>query len=113
MNMKTKLEQAFESEMTSAKEAYYSDDTSTCYWHLERAHILGQRNYLPHVISHYWMCKVGVKTKDYREAMGQIVRIIMSVGSLVGIVPLGNTGRARINPIKPMPIPDDLQTYFD
>jgi len=32
---------------------------------------------------------------------------------LVGVVPKGNTGRARINPIKPMKIPKDLQVYFD
>ena len=68
---------------------------------------------MPHVVSHYWMYKVAVKKRDIREALGQVSRMIMSVGSIIGTVPLGNTGRARISPIRPMPIAADLQSYFD
>jgi len=59
------------------------------------------------------MYKVAIKLSDVRETTGQIARMIMSVGSLLGTVPLGNTGRARISPVKPMPIPEDLQAYFE
>ncbi|OUS24015.1 hypothetical protein A9Q99_26060 [Gammaproteobacteria bacterium 45_16_T64] len=111
--MKSTLRQAFEHEMTLARDMYEATNYSQSFAHLERAHILGQRHYITHVRNHYWMYKVALKTRDLREALGQIVRIIMSVGSLVGVVPLGNTGRARINPIKPMKIPSDLQVYFD
>ena len=111
--MKSKLRNAFENEMRLAREKYEENNYPQCFEHLERAHILGQRNYITHVRNHYWMYKVAVKTTDLREALGQIVRIIMSVGSLVGVVPIGNTGRARINPIKPMEIPRDLQVYFE
>jgi len=111
--MKSKLRNAFENEMRLAREMYNENNYSKCFEHLERAHILGQRYYITHVRNHYWMYKVAVKVGDTREAIGQIVRIIMSVGSLAGVVPIGNTGRARINPIKPMKIPSDLQTYFD
>lgn len=99
--------------MELARALFASEDYQQCYSHLERAHILGQRNYLPHVQSHYWMYKVGVKTGDVREALGQVTRMIMSIFSIINLVPLGNTGRARISPIKPMPIPADLAQYFE
>lgn len=111
--MKSKLQKAFEQEMSLAKNMYKTQDYSKCYYHLERAHILGQRHYLPHVLNHFWMFKVAVKKRDLRETFGQIARMIMSVGSIFGTVPLGNTGRARISPIKPMPIPSDLQAFFE
>jgi len=113
LSMKSKLQKAFDQEMLLAKNMYKAKDFSKCYYHLERAHILGQRHYLPHVLNHFWMFKVAVKKRDLREALGQISRMIMSVGSIFGVVPLGNTGRARISPIKPMPIPSDLQVFFE
>ena len=111
--MKSKLQKAFGQEMMLAKSMYQEGHYAKSFHHLERAHILGQRNYLPHVSNHFWMFKVAVKKRDIREALGQISRMIMSVGSIIGTVPLGNTGRARISPIKPMPIPSDLQAFFD
>ncbi len=111
--MNKKLKSAFESEMTSARKHYLLANYDQCFKHLERAHILGQRNYIPHVINHFWMMKVALKISDWREAMGQFTRMVMSVGSLIGMVPIGNSGRARISPIKPMPIPSDLQKYFN
>jgi hypothetical protein len=68
---------------------------------------------VPHVINHYWMLKVGGRRRDVREVLGQILRIIGSVGSLIGRVPIGNTGGANVSAIKPMPIPPDLAHYFD
>ncbi len=111
--MNKSLRDAFEKEMSLARDYYIEGDLSHSFVHLERAHILGQRNYIPHVRNHYWMYKVALKKGDTREVLGQVSRMIMSVGSLVGTVPLGNTGRARISPVKPMPIPEDLQAYFD
>ena len=111
--MKHKLRNAFEHEMNLGKEMYACADYPQCYVHFERAHILGQRHFIPHVKSHYWMLKVGRRQGDVRETLGQAVRMVMSVFSLINTVPLGNTGRARINPLKAMPIPDDLIKYFD
>ncbi len=110
--MKDTLRHAFEEEMAKARLQYHKQQYEQCFHHLERAHILGQRHYITHVRNHYWMYKVGLKKRDLRETLGQLVRMMMSVGSLVGVVPLGNSGRARISPIKPMPIPDDLKVYF-
>ncbi len=116
--MKKTLRAAFDSEMNNAKDHYFQREYARCYYHLERAHIIGQRHYIPHVISHFWMYKVGIKQRDLREITGQVIRIIMSVASLANsplltTVPIGNTGRARVSPIKPMPIPNDLIAYFE
>lgn len=110
--MNKELRAAYDAEMTVAKAHYRERDYDRCFVHLERAHILGQRNYIPHVINHWWMLKTGCRRGDAREVLGQIVRIIGSAGSRVGAVPLGNTGRANVSAIKPMPIPDDLARYF-
>lgn len=106
--MNRMLKSAFESEMSQASFLYAAGDFQRSFRHLERAHILGQRFYIPHVISHWWMLKVGFGRMDLREIVGQILRIAASVGSLLGWVPVGNTGGANVSPIRPMPIPKDL-----
>lgn len=111
--MKTKLRAAFKEELDKGKNLLASGDYEQAFYHLERAHILGQRHYLPHVTSHYWMLKAGLKTGDIQEVFGQIIRIVGSAGSLIGKVPLGNSGRANVSPMKPMPIPEDLKPYFE
>ena len=104
---------AFEEEIERARVYFEDDDFAACFQRLERAHILGQREYWPHVRVHAWMLRVGWRRSDPREVLGQLLRILASVGSLVGWVPLGNTGGADVNPLKPMPIPADLAVYFE
>lgn len=111
--MQAKLKAAFKEELDKGKGLLASGKNEQAFYHLERAHILGQRNYVPHVISHYWMLRAGLNTGDIQEVLGQIIRIIGSAGSLIGKVPLGNSGRAKVSPVKPMPIPEDLKQYFE
>lgn len=111
--MTPKLKTAFDQEMQLAKSLFKETDYSLCFHHLERAHILGQRDYIPHIASHYWMLKVGIRQQNMREIFGQILRIIGSAGSLIGVIPIGNTGGSNVSPVKPMPIPDDLAHFFD
>lgn len=111
--MTPKLRAAFEQEMLQAKSLYHAANYSQCFHYLERAHILGQRFYIPHVINHYWMLKTGLRQHNIGEVFGQILRIIGSVGSLIGWIPIGNTGGSNVSPIKPMPIPADLAHFFD
>lgn len=110
--MTPQLQAAFDNEMALARRHYRAGDFSTCFGHLERAHILGQRYYFPHLSSHYWMFKTGIRSRDLREVAGQILRMAASVGSLVGVLPIGNTGRASVSAFKPMPIPADLRPYL-
>lgn len=113
MAMSPKLKAAFDAEMKLAKILFDRKDFSKCFYHLERAHILGQRYYIPHVINHGWMLRVGFRQRNIREIIGQLLRILGSAGSLVGWIPIGNTGGANVSPIKSMPIPSDLAQYFD
>jgi len=108
------LKEAFAQEMTMAKNLYTKQDYKPCFHHLERAHVLGQRNAWPHTINHWWMLKVGFRTKDSREIFGQIIRItVAGVGSLIGRAPVGNTGGANVRLMQVMPISADIQAIFD
>jgi hypothetical protein len=58
------------------------------------------------------MLKIGFVTGNYREVFGQVVRIIASIFFSKIWISLGNTGGTNVNPLKPMPIPDDLKSFF-
>jgi hypothetical protein len=60
------------------------------------------------------MLRNGVRRRDRREVSGQLVRLLVAgPASALGRYPLGNTGRANVNAMSPMPIPVDLQTVLD
>ncbi len=99
---------AFVEEMKSACSCYGRDELDQAFFHLERAHILGQSYVIPHTRSHWWMLKVGWKRRDAHEIRGQIVRIIFALILSRIWVPLGNTGGANVHPLKPMWMPNDL-----
>lgn len=111
--MKTKLKNAFNNEMLQAKSAYNNGEYTQAFTHLERAHILGQSYIIPHTLSHWWMCKIGLKTHNYKEVIGQFMRIFASVIFSRLWVPKGNTGGTDVNPFKVMPVPEDLKQYLD
>lgn len=111
--MRKDLQQVFDKEMHLATAYYAEANWGDCFHHLERAHILGQRSYFPHVKSHWWMLKVGWKRSDPRELVGQLLRILASAGSLLGWVPEGNTGGANVSALAPMPTPDDLALLLE
>lgn len=107
--MRKKLEAAYNLEMGEAIRSYKLNDFDSSFHHLERAHILGQRYIIPHTKSHWWMLKVGIKKRNIKDVFGQVTRMIASVVFSRMWVPLGNTGGANVNPMKPMPIPEDLK----
>ena len=77
--------------------------------HLERAHIVSQPDPWLHTQNHIAMFKFAVRQHDRREALGQVVRIIVSApGSLSGRYPEGNTGRVAAGLMRPMPVPGDI-----
>lgn len=67
---------AFRDEMTAARACYRDGDLDAAFRHLERAHILGQRDTLRHTWSHGWMLRVGWARRDGREIRGQLLRIV-------------------------------------
>ncbi|MEV0343094.1 DUF3703 domain-containing protein [Nocardia sp. NPDC050713] len=62
-----------------------------------------------HTRNHIAMSALAVRQRDRREALGQIVRIIVAApGTLAGIAPEGNIGRAAVGLRQTMPTPPDL-----
>lgn len=77
---------------------------------LEDAHVLSQPLAFAHVRVHIAMLRVGVRTRDRREVLGQLFRLIVAApGSWSRKYPIGNTGRADVPATRPMPIRADLQ----
>jgi hypothetical protein len=84
--------------------------TATDPWpHLERAHLLSQPWWWPHNQVHAAMFAVALCTRDRREALGQLVRIVVAgPGSFAGRYPTGNTGRSTMGLTQTAPTPDDV-----
>lgn len=107
--MNPRLKAAFSAEMQLARDYFRAGNLDSAFAHLERAHILGQRDTLRHTWSHWWMLRVGLRRRELRETVGQIARILASLLFSRLWVPEGNTGGANVSPLKPMPIPADLR----
>ena len=50
--MKKELKSAFQKEMHLACSSYQADDMDQVFSHFERAHILGQRYLIAHMVTH-------------------------------------------------------------
>jgi len=101
---------AYRAEMAAAASA----PTAEARWHhLERAHIISQPDPWLHTCNHAAMFKLAVRQRDRREALGQVLRIIVAApASLSGRYPEGNTGRTAAGLRTPMPVPDDLRAVL-
>lgn len=96
----------YDKEMTAARRA---GDPDVRWRHLERAHVVSQPHAWLHTRNHVAMFSLAVRQRDRREALGQVVRIIVAApGSLTGRFPDGNTGRVAAGLMTPMPLPADL-----
>ncbi len=89
--------------------AVVAGDLDTAWHALERAHILAQQDFRPHIRVHLLMLRLALKSADVREAAGQIYRLMLApLGALSGRIPVGNTGRSDVSAFRPMPVPADL-----
>ena len=107
--MKNTRLQAYRNEISLALAALEDRHYQEGYAHLERAHILGQTETIKHTYAHWLMLKAALSQRDLREILGQMPRIVASVLFSRIWVPVGNTGRAGVSGLKPMPLPDDLR----
>lgn len=98
-----------EDELVSYRQARAGGDVVAAWAALERAHILGQMDWLQHARVHLLMLSLGLATGDLREIGGQLFRLALAVpGSVTGKAPLGNSGRSNISAFLPQPIAPDL-----
>lgn len=106
--------EAFEHAMAEAARYRAACDVGRAFTALERAHVLGQLDFVPHLRVHWRMLQTGWAAGDRREVTGQLMRIaLVPVGHLVGRLPVGNTGGANVSAFKPMAIPPDLEPLFE
>ena len=84
---------AFESALSEASHRLAAGNAAAALEALERAHVLGQSDFGPHLRVHLRMLHVGFTSHDWRELRGQVLRITrVPVGHLLGRLPRGNTG---------------------
>lgn len=113
-NIPKSLYPYYSEELLRANEFLQKGYLQQCWYHYERAHILGQRWPLQHSYVHWQMLKFGFRIKSAKEIFGQITRLVFGgIKSFVGTVPIGNTGGANVPPLKPMEIPDNLKKILD
>jgi hypothetical protein len=107
--MSDEMKEIIDGNLAAAREARLRADWSECWQLLEDAHVLSQPWVWPHVRVHGHMLVTGWKARDVREVRGQILRLLAGgPASAVGRYPVGNTGRARVSAIQPMPVRPDL-----
>lgn len=111
--MPKKLKPYFDQELTEYTWYLEAENLRAAWNHLERAHIIGQAYPYYHSYVHWKMLLFGIRIKDIKEVIGQIPRLLVGgVKSFVGKIPVGNTGRANIPPLKPLPISEELLSIF-
>ena len=103
---------AFYQELQLAKKALRNAAYEVSFYHLENAHILGQRHWYRHTLSHCYMLHFGIRTANYKEIKGQILRILAALLITPIWVPKGNTGGSNISATQPLPIRSELQKFF-
>lgn len=108
-NKESVVNDAYFREIALAQGALRRRDYGVCFAHLERAHVLAQRRTLRHTHVHWLMLRAGLSQGDCREVVGQVPRMIASILFSRIWIPIGNTGRARVNALQSMPVPDDLR----
>ena len=83
--MPVKLKPYFQRELNEYLLAFEKNKMEVSWKHLERAHILGQPYPIEHTYVHWKMLLFGIKTKNTKEVIGQIPRLLVGgVKSFVG-----------------------------
>jgi hypothetical protein len=104
---------AFEREYAAGRAALAARALDVAFRHFERAHVIGQRRTLAHVRAHLAMLRVGWARRDWREIVGQLLRVAAAATKSRIWVPRGNTGGADVSAFTPMPVAADLQRYVE
>ncbi len=105
---------AYRQALTQARTLIARNALDDGFSQLERAHVLGQAEVLPHVQTHVLMLQVEWRRRRPLALLGQAVRIVLgALGSAVGVVPTGNTGGTDISMFKRLPIDPELQRIID
>lgn len=105
--------QALRNEYRLARRQRAAGDPLGELYHLERVHILAQPNFADHLRSHLWLLAWAWRRRDWAELFAQLLRLPGSLGSLLGLYPLGNPGTRRVGALTPQPLPEDLRHLLE
>lgn len=112
--MHPELKRAYRAEMMAARRSYRRREDGNAMRHLEIARVMGQQYVAPHVATHYWMLKIGLRRRSPLQAWGQLLRIVLgAIGSAVGTVPVGNTGGTNISMFRRLPVDPAIQRLLE
>ena len=114
IKMPIKLIPFYLKELEAVKDNLQQDNLQNAWHHLERAHIIAQKYPCEHTFVHWKMLQFGIKIKSTKEVVGQIPRLLVGgVKSFVDYIPIGNTGGAKVPPVKKMEIPEDIKEILN
>lgn len=114
MSYTDKIRPYVEAEINLAEQAHAAGNANNAFTHLENAHVLGQNSTRLHVRTHWLMLRWSVRERQWRELLGQLLRIVgATTKTAVGLVPTGNTGGANVSPFKPMPVKPELAEIME
>lgn len=105
---------AFDAEIALARTQMAAGSLDAAMRHLERAHVIGQLQVWPHVLTHWLMLVLELRRGRPLAAFGQLARILLgAIGSAVGVVPTGNTGGSDISMFQRLPVNAELQALVE
>jgi len=100
--------------MAAARERLARREPAPALFLLERAHVLGQRDFSRHWRVHVLMLRAAWNLADGREIRGQMMRLALTpIGHLTQRLPRGNNGRSNVNAFKPMTVSDELARLLE
>lgn len=100
--------------MDEASRRRHDGDPAAALTLLERAHVLGQRDFARHLKVHWCMLQLAWSQRDRREVCGQLLRLVfVPLGHLTGRLPRGNIGTSRVSAFAVMPIAQELERLLD
>ena len=110
----TSIRTFVDQELVAFRSARDQDDLVTSWRSLERAHVFSQSDVWLHTKVHWIMLTYAVRLGDWREALGQIVRIsVAGIGTALGKAPVGNTGRASVPLMATMDVPPEIKEALE
>jgi hypothetical protein len=105
---------ALDAAVAAADQVARDGDSAARWANLEDAHVLSQPAAIAHVGVHLRMLRAGWDDRDRTEITGQILRVLVAApGSWTGRYPKGNTGRARVPAMLPMPVRPELAELLE
>lgn len=105
---------AYDAAVAQALDRLLSNDPSGALRALERAHVLGQRDFRRHLHVHWLMLRAAWRMLDRQEVAGQVLRLLLvPLGHLTRRLPRGNPGTTVVSAFVTCEVPVELARLLD